>query len=382
MDKWFKVGQIRFEAVNHCYSGIYNKVGQVGQNRLTHFYFLNSFIYKDLKTDSTSGSCFHGRDGMDKRQEREELLQDFLRHGQITGRREQAITGLRSRVPKFFTFLDESGLTLLSVGISEALDYQLWLIETGRRDGEPYTMRTVHSYLSAASSFYEYLKSCSQVLSNPFREIRKVRVEEKLPDVFLSEKQMAALLDEMEHFDREDNLKNQISRYRLHIICELLYSTGLRISEAAALRNEDVDLFKGTVRVLEGKGGLSRTVLLNDYCRQILAIYTCEIRPLILTQWHDENLLFGTAGRDAFVHVTNRGIKRTAEDLNLPPVRAHGFRHALGYHLLRAGCPVRDIQNILGHKALKNTEIYTRVDKEDLKEVLDKYHPRHFGPAE
>ncbi len=163
---------------------------------------------------------------------------------------------------------------------------------------------------------------------------------------------------------------------KLIIICELLYSTGLRISEAVALKTEDIDLIRGTVSVIGGKGGFNRTALLNDYARIILSIYINEIRPLILTEWHDDSLLFGTVSWGRFGKFVNEGLKEYSTELKLPAIRSHGFRHALGYHLLRSGCPIRSIQEILGHKALKNTEIYTRVDKEDLKGVLDRFHPR------
>lgn len=307
---------------------------------------------------------------------KDELFRDFLSYGKTTGKSEQGIRALKSGVPKLFVFLDESDLDLISFGVSQALDYQLWLIETGRKDGQSFSTRTIHNYLSTAGAFFEYLKESGQVLGNPFKEIRKVRNEKKLPEIFLKEKETAKLLDELENFTSDSNLKLQIRKYRLHIICELLYSTGLRVSEAAALRVEDIDLIRGTVSVTCGKGGYNRTALLNDYCRVILSIYILKVRPLILTQWHDENLLFGTASWDRFGKFVNEGLKEYAAILKLPPVRSHGFRHALGYHLLKAGCPIRSIQEILGHKMLRNTEIYTKVDKEDLKGVLDKFHPR------
>ena len=307
---------------------------------------------------------------------RKELLSEFLKEEKTQGRREQGLMDLRSSVPKFFSFLDESDLTLSYVGVSQALDYQLWLIETGRNDGQPYSMRTVNSYMVSITAFYEYLKAAGFVMGNPFKEIRKVRCEKKLPPFILKENEAGHLLEELEDFTADSHLKRQIRKYRFHVICELLYSTGLRISEAAALRPEDIDLIRGTVSVIEGKGGYSRTAILNDYARVILSIYIQEIRPLILTQWHDERLLFGTASWGRFGKFVNEGLKEYSEKLKLPPVRSHGFRHALGYHLLRAGCPIRSIQEILGHKALRNTEIYTKVDKEDLKEILDRFHPR------
>jgi integrase/recombinase XerC len=311
-----------------------------------------------------------------KKRDKQELLADFLNYGKTIGRSEQGVKDLKSRVPKLFDFLDEAGEDLYSFAVPQALDYQLWLIETGRKDGQPYSTRSIHAYLTAAGSFFEYLKESGLVMGNPFKEIRKIRNEKKLPELFLKEKETSCLLDELEHFDGEESLKRQVRKYKLHVICELLYSTGLRISEAAALRVEDIDLIRGIVSVHCGKGGFSRKALLNDYCRMILSIYIQSIRPLILTQRSYEKLLFGTACWESFGRFVNKGLKEYTEKQNLPPLRSHGFRHALGYHLLRAGCPIRSIQEILGHKKLTNTEVYTKVDKEALKEVLDRYHPR------
>ncbi len=307
---------------------------------------------------------------------REELFNQFMKEERIKGRREQGLLSLKRRIPKFFRYLDEIGLTLIGVGTEEALSYQLWLIETGRRDGKSYSMRTITSYIIPVTSFYEYLKISCVVLNNPFKEIRKVRREKKLPTDILKEEQMGLLLDELENFMDETDLRRIIRKYKFHIICEVLYSTGLRVSEISSLRLDDIDLVRGLVSVREGKGGFFRTAILNDYARSILSIYIDEIRPLILTSWHDETLLFGTATWSTFGKVVNKGLKEYSEKVKIPPVRCHGFRHALGYHLLRSGCSVKNIQGVLGHKALRNTEIYTKVDKEDLKCVLDRFHPR------
>jgi len=77
--------------------------------------------------------------------------------------------------------------------------------------------------------------------------------------------------------------------------------------------------------------------------------------------------------------MTNRVLRKTAQSMEVPTLTSHLFRHALGFHLLRAGCNIRHIQQILGHKSIKNTEIYTKVEKEDLREVIDKCHPRTFA---
>jgi site-specific recombinase XerD len=158
-----------------------------------------------------------------------------------------------------------------------------------------------------------------------------------------------------------------------------LYSTGMRISEAAGLTVSDIDFRRSLVTVREGKGGISRVCFLSEYAREVLRMYVDEMRQALESEWNERNgeLLFGVRWH-SLIMIMNKKLLETAKKLGLPKVTNHMFRHAVGYHLLRAGCPIRHIQEILGHKAIKNTEIYTKVDKEDLKAVLDKYHPRTF----
>jgi site-specific recombinase XerD len=158
-----------------------------------------------------------------------------------------------------------------------------------------------------------------------------------------------------------------------------MYATGLRVSEVAALKVSDIDFDRGTLTVREGKGGYQRTALLNQFARDVLELYMRDLRARLFTLSHEANreLLFGA--RWAWFGIwVNKELARACAELELPAMRSHGFRHALGYHLLRSGCTIRYIQSILGHKHLRNTEVYTRVEKEDLKRVVDICHPRKW----
>ena len=88
--------------------------------------------------------------------------------------------------------------------------------------------------------------------------------------------------------------------------------------------------------------------------------------------------LFG-ADKARVAHVLNAELATICNGLGIPAITSHGFRHSLGTHLLRSGCDMRHIQMILGHEALQTTQIYTRVDKDDLKRSLDEHHPRQFN---
>ena len=308
-----------------------------------------------------------------------ELLFEFLEDEKVKGRMEKGLIQLKQTVPKFISWLDLSGLQLYEVGVKEALSYQEWLIETGRLDGDKYQASTVRNFLKGAGGFYEFLKDRGLVHDNPFRQIRKIREEKILPRNILKEKQMDSLLSRLSLFDSEKGLKNQVTMYKVHVIAELMYASGLRISEVADLAPGDIDFGKGIINVRAGKGGVSRIAWLDDYSKEILNLYITEMRELTFSAWHDRNnhLLFGTPWF-SLEKLVNKTLKKVSENLKIGHFTSHGFRHALGYHLLRSGCNIRYIQEILGHKHLKNTEIYTKVDREDLRDVLDSFHPRKF----
>jgi site-specific recombinase XerD len=307
-----------------------------------------------------------------------ELFNEYLQHIRLSGHTVQGINGLRSRVPKFFTFIDEHDFEIHQVGIREAQEYQGWLISTGRKDGGAYSPKTVNAYIISVSNFYEFIKRKGMVPANPFKEIKRMRIDRKLLSNLLKEEAMNEFLASLSRFDEEHSLKKQITRYKIHVAAELMYATGLRISEVANLRVEDIHFTRGTIVVQKGKGGKSRIVWMNDYAKEVLKIYVEQMRDLVFNQWNEKNnTLFGVRWQ-AFEKIVNRVLKATSRECVGAPVTAHGLRHAMGYHLLRAGCNIRYIQEILGHKLLRNTEIYTKVDKEDLREVLDTCHPRQF----
>lgn len=265
------------------------------------------------------------------------------------------------------------------VGIKEALEYQGWLFEKGKQQDLNYSPSTINEYMTTASNFYDYLKEQNVVFNNPFKSIKRLRLEKKIPRNILNEKEIDKLLNYFRDWNKASNLKDRASLYKLHVICELMYSTGLRVTEVSNLKVEDINLSTGVVEVREGKGGFNRTAILNDYSREVLRIYIDSMREIIFSCRNRANnhLLFGL-GESFFERYVNDNLLKASDKLKLKKTTSHGFRHALGYHLLKSGCDIRNIQEILGHKRLRNTEIYTKVDKEDLRKVLNKYHPRIF----
>lgn len=289
----------------------------------------------------------------------------------------QGLKGLKCRIPKLFDYLEEKGLEANEIRIKEAIEYQNHLVSSCKKDGGQYSKRTINAYIVAVTNFYNYLKRSGIIYANPFKEIRKIRGEFKIPSNLLKEKGINIFLAELGKYWEDKNLRDKITAYKVHVIAELMYSTGLRIFEVANLKVENIDFARGIIK-LRGKQNIERFVILNEYSREILRLFIGNMRELIFNERNKDNeSLFG-AGWEAFQKTVNRRLKKVSTKLKYQNFTSHNFRHCLGFHLLRAGCDIRYIQAILGHKLLRNTEIYTKVEKEDLKNVLDKFHPRQL----
>jgi site-specific recombinase XerD len=313
-------------------------------------------------------------------EEHSRLFNDFLSEEKLSGRTIGGLRILRHKTKILIDYLEKNQLEFNEVSPREAQSFQGWLLERGRLDGGEYVKSSIKPNITAAVTFYNYLKRKHLITTNPFKDIRRVRIEKTLPRNLLKEKQMDKYLSELSDFFLIKNLKQRISRYKYHLVAELMYSTGLRVSETANLNVGDIDLQRGLVSVIDGKQGISRSAYLNEYTKELLRIYIEQMRENIFNEWNlrnNRNSLFGLKS-SSLEKELNKLLKKTAERLLYPKVTSHSFRHCLGYHLLRAGCDIRYIQEILGHKSLHNTEIYTKVDKEDLKKVFDKNHPRTF----
>jgi len=277
----------------------------------------------------------------------------------------------RSSLNVFREYLE--GQNFLTINRQEAQEFQTWLIKDQE---DRYAINSIPTVMSPLSSFYDYLKKRNLIISNPFRFIDKVSVPHRLPGNIPNEKEMDALLNHLADFTRGKNLRDFKRDYKAHLVCELLYSTGMRIHEAAAIRLDDINLQASTILVRDSKTNSRRTAYLNDYTRQILTTYMEEFREKILwfVNGADEELLFGTTTNLAIW--LNDVLAKACKEMGREKITSHMFRHAFGYHMLRAGCDIRKIQKFLGHQQLSTTAIYTKVDTESLRNILDHYHPR------
>lgn len=313
--------------------------------------------------------------------EYERLEKGFEDYCRLKGRRPATIMVWKNRLKRLYAFLDQRELDFRQVKVLTAQEYQGWVMELGERTVGGYETGTIIGHITAATAFFDYLKYKKIIHTNPFRGIRCLKERRKLPRGVLKENEMNRLLKEFADFDKEKSLKRMKCQYRFHVLAELLYSTGMRIREAAEAKLEDIDFIAGTILLRETKDRKERMVFLNEYCRKILRLYVEELRPVILDAKADRTMLFG-CNASGLKCLFNRRLKEVAENAKLPGVTSKSFRHAFGYHFLRAGCDMRYIQAFLGHSQLTSTEKYTKVDKEDLRGIIDKYHPRQWRTRE
>ncbi len=316
--------------------------------------------------------------GYELRTDLADLYEEFLssEKPKVSAQGYTTLSGIAKRV---LLWLDAEDLDPLTLTIQDAVRFQSELSNRLTKSGAPIATGTMHNYLKVARRFYAYLIQTERVQTNPFTELRYPRLPEHLSRNVLTEAQMGRLLGELTRFDELPSRRARLRRYRVHVLAEFLYATGLRIAEASALVPEDLDLAGRLVYVRSGKGGKSRTAFLTSYAAAVMARYLDTGRAATLHHFvrgHGETL-FG-ADKARVAAVLNEELRKVCTALELPVMTSHGFRHSLGTHLLRSGCDMRHIQAILGHEAIATTQIYTRVDKDDLKKSLDEYHPRQW----
>jgi len=306
--------------------------------------------------------------------ENETIYQEFLDYYRyrVSSQGYQTIKYLSRMVIAWF---DKKGIHLIDVSIQDVMEFRKSLNEC--TEGKKLTAGSICNYLKMGRKIFRFMVKFEKRETNPFSEVKYPRMPDSISRNILSETQMNRLLETLSMFHNAQTAGGRLEKYRLHVVSVLLYATGMRISEAAALLPEDVDVKRREVFIRNGKGGKNRIAFLTGYAADVLEHYIRYGREALLSRgWrkHRERL-FG-ADVATLASAVNSELSEVCIKLKIPVITCHGFRHSLGTHLLRAGCDLRHIQMILGHEKLNSTQRYTRVDRRDLRNIIDKYHPR------
>jgi integrase/recombinase XerD len=227
--------------------------------------------------------------------------------------------------------------------------------------------RSVARILSSLKRFYGYLLREGLIQSDPCELIDAPRLAPALPES-LSENDVESLLQAPE-------IVSALG-FRDRAMLELLYATGLRVSELVELNFQQVNFRQGCLRVV-GKGEKERLVPVGEEAMEWLERYLNQARPMILGARQSDYLFVTNRGssmtRQAFWHIIKRYAKQAGIDKHLSP---HTLRHAFATHLLNHGADLRVVQLLLGHSDLSTTQIYTHIAQQRLKELHSQFHPR------
>ena len=290
------------------------------------------------------------------------LLQNFQEYLSVEkGLSENSIFSYRYDLNKFRSYLEKQQIDFLEV---QTKDIMKFLMEEKNRK---ISSKTLAREVVAIRQFYKYLRDEKQVDYNPTDKIGTPEVMRAIPDHLTIQE-----VDELFLAIDEDN----IYELRDKCIFELLYSAGLRISEACNLRMTDIDMDSGMITV-EGKGGRERLVPFGEKSLKILRLYLEKSRPEILKARNCEYLFVSKKGsyinRKSVWRLLNIYIKRTSINKKVTP---HTLRHSFATHLLENHANLREVQELLGHIDISTTQIYTHMANKTLKEVHKKHHPR------
>lgn len=221
--------------------------------------------------------------------------------------------------------------------------------------------KSISAVLSALRCFYNYLLDNNYVNVNYFKLISNPKLEKKLP-TFLSYEDMRKVIDSI---DTDDALG-----LRNKMIIELLYATGIRVSELKNIKINDINFSDNSIKVM-GKGSKERIVFFNNHSLKAIKDY------LSAREFSSEYLVLNNKGKQITVRGIELIIKNIIDKACLKvKVSPHTFRHTFATHMLKNGCPLKSVQELLGHASLSSTEIYTHITDDYIKGEYLKNMPR------
>jgi integrase/recombinase XerD len=275
-------------------------------------------------------------------------------------------------------WLEERGVELANVKSADLEAYQAHLYAARKADGRAYALGSQQGRLIAMKSFFRYLYRRGALVHDPAATVELGRMEDRLPRVVLSAGEARRVVMAPRGSSPRE--------LRDRALLETLYATGVRAGELMRLRPEDVDTEERLLRVVMGKGRKDRNVPLTRAAARAVEEYLAQGRPALLATAQGRGRRGARAARQLFLAdfggrlhnaLVGRIIRRWAKKAGIKkPVTCHTFRHSVATQLLRGGADIRHIQVLLGHARLETTERYTRVEVRDLKQVMERAHPR------
>lgn len=292
-----------------------------------------------------------------------EALEQFIRYVQLEKNFSlHTVREYNSDLIDFFTFLEAEGV----LNITE-VDYIHARLYVTKLYDEQKARSSISRKISSIRSFFRFLNREQNIDDAPFRSLYHPKKEERLPSFFYEEE-----LNQL----FENNKGTEPMQVRNMALLELLYATGMRVSECVAVELEDIDFHYSIIRVM-GKGRKERIIPFGQYAHDALVDYIKQVRPQLMKNKNHQKVFVNMRGGE----LTARGVRyilsEMIENASLhTKIYPHMLRHTFATHLLNNGADMRTVQELLGHANLSSTQIYTHVTKEALRKTYMNSHPR------
>ena len=258
---------------------------------------------------------------------------------------------------KLYLFLEKLNVTNYSE-IKEEI-CSAWIGDLYSQNNKP---KSIQRHLSSAKGFFRFLKKNNLINSSPFELVTAPKSSNTLPDV-LSPEDVEQLLN----FKPSNTIE-----IRDMAIVELMYSSGLRVSETVNINISDFEENMSFLRVI-GKGSKTRLVPMGRFAINAINNWLNEREKI---SNNTDALFLNSKGSRLSVRSIQLRLKKMAIKQGLPPVHPHMLRHSFATHMLESSGDLRTIQELLGHSSLSTTQIYTKLDYQHLAKIYDKSHPR------
>lgn len=329
--------------------------------------FINSASVGDIRQNTDSGL--------------DETKNMYLQHIQLKNFTNHTIRQQEQILRIFLNFIKSQGINdIKSVDLSILENYKNYLTK------QNLTSTTIHGRLITIRQFFRFLVKKDIIYTNPCEEMVMPKEKRSLPQGILTVKEMTKLL-------KTPDIRTDLG-YRDRTIMELFYSTGIRAGELIRLKVSDINLEKKLLRISRGKGQKDRFLPINTPTTRFLSRYIDRVRPRLQeiprpsgNNWEARSktggdILFLTVYGGSLTpswldQMIKKYLKQAGITKTIQP--CHGFRHSVATHLLESGMDVRYVQAFLGHENIQTTQRYTHIEREQLKKLLDKYHPREIN---
>jgi len=269
-------------------------------------------------------------------------------------------------VDLLFNFLDEKkpSLSIVNICTDNLKEFVGFIVEL---ELGPYTQSRV---ISGIKAFFRYLILEKIITHDPSEMLESPKLGRKLPDV-LTQNEIIKLIDSVD-LSKDEGERNKA-------ILETLYGCGLRVSELVNLKISDLH-FKEGIILITGKGNKQRLVPVGIPAEKQITTYLTQVRPTQQVMKKDSDILFlnrrgSKLSRQMIFYIIKNQVEKTGIRKNISP---HSFRHSFATHLVQNGADLRTVQELLGHVSITTTEIYTHLNREDLRKAIMDFHPRNM----